>query len=314
MKKYWITFTILFISLIGNVFFVNRMLRNSSNPQNVQNSALQNPFLSPRIFATNQNDILINFVDLRSKLQKYAASTKDSVAVYFEYLPSGVSIGVNDRNAYVLVSLLKTPVVMAVYKKVEGGKINLSDSLTIQQEDLDNKFGKLWQKGAGTQITVKQAILLTLADSDNTAKNALGHLVSNDDILDVFNSLDIPQEVDGTTPVVSPKNYSSVLRCLYLSCYLTKQYSNLLLDDMTKSNFDDKIAKPIPNDIPVAHKIGVHDLGNGDTPVFSDCGIIYLPHRPYILCIMTKTTDDKAKEYMQNISKLIYDYVKKANE
>src|SRR5258706_6197329 len=174
MKKVlWVISIMLFISIALNVFLFQT---KTSLPFSQSKAPIQPPFLSPRIFATNQNDILINFVDLRSKLQKYAASTKDSVAVYFEYLPSGVSIGVNDRNAYVLVSLLKNPVVMAVYKKIESGKINLSDRLTIQQEDLDNKFGKLWQKGAGTQITVKQAILLTLADSDNTAKNALGHL------------------------------------------------------------------------------------------------------------------------------------------
>ncbi len=257
--------------------------------------------------------MLINFVDLRTSLQTYVDNLKDSVGVYFEYLPSGNSIGVNSGNEYILVSLLKLPVVMAVYKKVEQGKVNLNEELTIEKGDLDSQFGTLYQKGAGTKITVKQAILLTLTNSDNTAKNALGHLISNNNILDVFNSLDIPQDTDKNNPVVSPKNYSSILRSLYLSSYLTRPYSNLMLDDMTKSHFNDKIAQPIPNDIPVAHKIGVHEVVN-DVPIYSDCGIVYLPHRPYILCIMTKAPDDKAKEYMQTISKLVYDYVRRAND
>lgn len=282
----------------------------TNNP--VTNNASLYPFLAPRIFAANQNDILINFVNLRNQLTQYANSIKDSIGIYFEYLPSGNSIGINASNEYILVSLLKIPVVMAVYLQVEQGKVNLNDVLTVQQKDLDSQFGTLYQKGSGTKITVKDAILLTLADSDNTAKNVLGHLVSNDDILDVFDSLDIPEDSDQNTPVVSPKNYSSILRSLYLSSYLDRKYSNLLLDDMTKSHFNDQITQPIPNNIKIAHKIGVREVVN-DIPVYSDCGIIYLPHRPYILCIMTKASSDKAKEYMQTISKMIYDYVRMTN-
>src|SRR4051812_43641694 len=77
------------------------------------------PFLSSRIFASNQNDILINFVNLRDELRNYVNGVKDPLGLYFEYLPSGVSIGVNDKQEFILVSLLKVPVVMAVYRNVE---------------------------------------------------------------------------------------------------------------------------------------------------------------------------------------------------
>lgn len=311
MKQVFVVGSIcLLIGVLGG-FFVSREFapKTVSSPKEI---ASLYPFLSPRIFAINQNDILINFVDLRKQLIDYIGSIKDSLGLYFEYLPSGNSIGVNSSNEYIFVSLLKLPVVMAVYKQVEQGHVSIDDTLTIQQDDLDNQFGTLYKSGAGTKITVKDAILKTIADSDNTAKNALGHVITNDDILDVLDSLDIPQDADKNTPVVSPKNYSSILRSLYLSSYLTRKYSNLLLNDMTLSHFNDEIAQPIPNTIKVAHKIGVHEPSS-DTPVYSDCGIVYLPKRPYILCIMTKSPSDKAKEYMQTISKMIYDYVRMAN-
>ena len=82
-------------------------------------------FLSKRIFATNQNDILINFVELREKLRDYIDWYSDiQIGVYFEYLPSGISIGINDRTNFVSASLLKVPIAMGILKEIETGVID----------------------------------------------------------------------------------------------------------------------------------------------------------------------------------------------
>ena len=53
------------------------------------------PLLSPRIFVQNPNDIIINFTDLREELRSVVSEEKSFHAgVYFEYLPTGVSIGI----------------------------------------------------------------------------------------------------------------------------------------------------------------------------------------------------------------------------
>lgn len=273
------------------------------------------PYISQQIFEFNPNDILINFTSLRTTLNDYMTKIPDSVSLYFEYLPSGVSIGINEKQESQLVSLLKVPVVIAVYKNIELGKIHKTNLISLQKEDLDNSFGTLWKQGAGSTITVQEAITQMLVNSDNTAKNVLGHLLTNDDVLNVFNSLDIPLDTQNESPVVSAKNYSSILKSLYFSSYLTAHDSNEILNILTKSHFNDEIAKPIPQTIPVAHKIGVLDIAdNNSTPLYDDCGIIYIPERPYILCIMTKAKQQNALPYMQDLSKIIYTYVSQVNQ
>lgn len=316
MKKYASIFVVILfitcISIAANFY----LLQKISTPQvttQLQMAGIY-PLLSPRIFSEKQNDILINFVKLKQQLDTYTTSVKDPFGVYFEYLPSGVSIGENDTQEFIVVSLLKVPLVMAVYKNIEQGTNRPGDMLTIAKADQDNKFGTLWEKPVGTKISLKNAIRLTLADSDNTAKNVLGDTLTSDDIADVFDYLDLPKDSKGQNIVVSPKDYSSILRSLFLSSYLSKEHSNEILSFLTQSKFTDKLPAGIPTNIPVAHKIGVYDAGDDSPQVYTDCGIVYVPERPYILCMMSQATESKARQYMVGVSRMIYTYVSMANK
>lgn len=271
------------------------------------------PFLSKRIFLENQNDMLINFTPLRQALREYVKKQKEPLGVYFEYLPSGVSIGVNDTVEVNLASLLKVPVVMAVYKQIESGKIKKSNVIEIKEEHLDQRFGEGWKMGEGTKLTVEHAITLALTESDNTASNVLLSSLPDGAIDDVFDSLDIPKDTKGSFHFISPKSYSSILRSLYLSSYLSNVFSNEIITLLTKTKFTNQIPAGVPSTIPVAHKIGVFDLK--DAPkTYSDCGIVYVPNRPYVLCIMTSASEEEATAYMQHISKMVYGYIYAVNK
>lgn len=307
MKK--IVLTLIAGSVCLNLILGIFLYRNPparSNEYEPSNAAFA--FLSPRIFVNNPNDIILNFVPLRESLRDYT-KTLSGFGVYFEYLPSGVSIGINEKQSYVLASLLKTPMVMAAYEEIEKGNWKKDDVFTVEQANLDPFFGDLYKKGAGTKLTVEDAIRLTLVDSDNTAKNVIFTHLPDKAVDDVFDFLDIPKETDGLLPIVTPKNYSSIIRSLYLSSFLEKANSNEILDLLTQSSFNDKLTAKLPKELKVAHKIGVYEKDNPDKSIFTDCGIVYVPKRPYILCLMERDTEKNAQEHMSTVSKIVYDYV-----
>ena len=305
------------VSFLGNIILVTYLIltpQQQTTPaiNKLQDASETYPNLSKRIFSFSQNDIIINFIELRNQLRNYHDSIPDKIGTYFEYLPSGVSIGINEKENFVLASLLKVPLVMAVYKAIDDGTLHHDQILTIRKEDINTGFGDLWKRGVGAQITVDEAIGLTLTKSDNTANALLYYAVQAGSLEEIFDQLDIPKDVQSDEQaLVTPKNYSSILRSLYLSSILQTKDSNAILDLLTQSTFNDKIKAGIPKHVAVAHKIGTYEYGTGKVPTYTDCGIVYVPKRPYILCIMTKTTEEKARIYMRTISRIVYDYVSK---
>lgn len=289
---------------------------------NYKNSHNRYPYLSKRLFAEKPNDVIINFNSLRADLRSYPTDNKIDMGIYFEYMPSGNNIGVNEKEEFFSASLIKVPVVMRAYRLIEVGKLSLSEAVTLDPNDIDKTFGSLWERGAGAKVTIDELIRLSIADSDNTAYNALGRVTDSHTrvgpdtnlIKDVYDYLDLPSDTIGSTYGTTPKNYSSILRSLYLSAYLNFNDSNRLLELMTETSFNKWLPQPLPSDIKVAHKYGVFEGNSKDLTVSSDCGIIYYPQRPYTLCVMIRTDDPLvAEKHIQAVSAKVYNFIKSVN-
>lgn len=311
-----ILIVLLAISCLANGWFVYRSRTerrdDASEPQRqtLEERMRQYPFLSRRILMENPQDIVINFTELRRELRRYVETQGHMTGVYFEYLPSGVSVGINDRENFLFASLLKLPIAMGVYKLIENGTITPDTVVTVKPEHIDKGFGDLWERGPGTTLTVSEAITYSLVKSDNTANQLLLSLISPAILGDVFDALDIPKDVESDKLVVSPKGYSSILRSLYLSSYLHEDNSNALLKILSETDFDAMLPAGINRDIKVAHKIGYHS----DKQIYTDCGIVYVPKRPYILCVMVADQPyDAAVSTVETISKKVYDFVSQVN-
>ena len=62
----------------------------------------------------------------------------------------------------------------------------------------------------------------------------------------------------------------------------------------------------MPKGISVSHKVGF-DATSGDS---HDCGIVFLPNRPYMLCIMSRnTTKDESERVMSAVSRQVYEFM-----
>lgn len=281
------------------------------------------PLLSRRIFMENPNDIVINFMDLRQKLRDYVEAKKEKIGIYFEYLPNGTSIGINEKEDFFRASLVKVPVVMRAYKLIEEGKLKKEDELLVERQHIDPTYGELWKKGVGAGINVKDAIRLILTKSDNTAYEVLNAKVGSEilqeelgeerAVTNVYDYLDIPRREVGVNQYITPKNFSSILKSLYFSAYLSYESSNEILDLMTRSEYKDGIVQGIPEDIKVAHKFGIYTLSEEEFKVHSDCAIVYLPRRNYILCVMLSVSEDDAKGIFRELTKIVFEYVNSIN-
>lgn len=266
--------------------------------------------LAKRIFLSKPNDILVNFEPLRADLRKDLAYYDGKASLYFEYLPTGTSVRIGESEHLVAASLLKVPAVMQLYQLAEQNDLNLDDTITLKEEWLDSDYGDLYKKGAGYTATIRQMAELALEKSDNTALNAVQSVVdehANQKITSAYDALDVDYVDDERTNLsMSARGYASFLKCLYFACYISPDSSQEIMTYLTESTYgeDGRLGKYIPSEVKIAHKIGV--AGN---QVQSDCGIVYVPNRHYILCVMLNEEKGRGGEVIAQISKKVYDYV-----
>ena len=150
--------------------------------------------------------------------------------------------------------------------------------------------------------------------SSNNAAYFLFNYLPKGQIDQVYKDLDLPVlsgTVDSYTMTV--KDYASFLRILYNASYLSRQSSEKALELLSKSTYVDGLVAGVPKNVMVAHKFGERVFGdNYEKRELHDCGVIYYPAHPYLLCVMTQGSDTtKLTKTIADISSHIYSEVVK---
>ncbi|MDO8642441.1 MAG: serine hydrolase [Candidatus Woesearchaeota archaeon] len=227
------------------------------------------------------------------------------VGIFVQDLRTGAWMGINERDAFIPASLLKMPIMIGFLKKVDREQIRLNDTISLISADVDKNSGELYKKPVGTEFTSIEFLKEMILASDNTAKNAVLRQLSDADLNSVFAHVGMPQiENRNTTVYVTPRGYSRFFKALYFSSYLSPKSSELALDVTTDTQREDLLSAGIPVEVQVAHKFGVSDYG------LHDCGVVYYPNNPYIICVMTRDIPFReAKNLITLVSKDVFEYV-----
>jgi beta-lactamase class A len=290
------------VSVLVNIFLLFRLL------QKEKTADLRNkyPLLAPRILTEKPTDTLVNFLPLRMKLREYVAPFGENFTFYFEYLPTGTSIGVNEKLDFTAASLIKVPTVMAYYRQMEKQGFSIEgETIKLEERHIDKGSGTLWTRGIGATITLDEAVRLALIESDNTATYVIADVLDQESFDEVYEGLDIDFVKKDANINISAKSYTSILKALYFSAVLSKEHSQEILSMLSQTRFDDKLVAGIPEGVVVAHKIGIVSYKE----VFHDCGIVYVPSRPYALCMISQAPEVVTQERMKKVSRMVYDYV-----
>lgn len=163
------------------------------------------------------------------------------------------------------------------------------------------------------QYTIEELIKRMIIYSDNLAYNLLNDYIDAQTVINVYNDLGVDISQAQNNPdgnVISVKSYASFLRVLYNSSYLNKDMSEKALKLLSLSRFTQGIVAGVPRDITVAHKFGERQYLATGQKQFHDCGIVYLPQKPYLVCIMTRGQNfNDLIDTIRDISSQIYNSI-----
>lgn len=200
---------------------------------------------------------------------------------------------------------------MSVLKTAEDDPTFLKKELP--HKGPDENEGKLIQSNQhmkiGASYTIEELVVWMIKYSDNNAKSLLLDSFNINILEEIFKEVGVEEPtIERTDNFITVKNYAGFFRILFNASLLNKTSSEKALLILSDLEFKDGLVAGVPGNITVAHKFGERTLSGSIQ--LHDCGIIYYPKQPYLLCVMTRGKDVSALiKVIADISKLVYQEV-----
>lgn len=245
--------------------------------------------------------------ELKKQLKEAIGLNWKNYSILIEDTNSDFEVDISKEEIFTAASINKIPILAALYTKVQTGKINLDDVITLQSEDIqDYGTGSIRYDSPGTTYTIKTLAKLMMQQSDNTAAYILGnHIVGMDTIQQLLIDWKMSQ-TDMTNNKTSNADVALLMKKIYQGNIANVANTKEMLSFFKDGDFDDRIPGDLPKEVEVYHKIGT-EIG-----IMHDVGIIVGPTTKYYIGIMVSdVTDETATTaLMAKVSKIAYDYMK----
>jgi beta-lactamase class A len=242
----------------------------------------------------------LHFERLRGELSGVVARATSlghltHASIYLRDLNSTATLGINETEAFSPASLLKVPVMFMVFKASEQdpGLLDRPVEYSVRAENtLVQNIPPTTSLTLGQRYPMRQLVEQMIVESDNRAMEALGAHFSPGQYVKTYEELGLPSPTpsQGDLPM-TVEQYASFFRVLYNASYLGAESSERALALLARVRFVQGIVAGVPAQVTVAHKFGErrHETPEGRSVTqLHDCGVVYFPGQPYLLCVMTR--------------------------
>ena len=268
--------------------------------------------------------------ELRQTIEKIAADAQTvAVGVAVRDYESSSEFQLNSDRRFHAASTIKVAVLLALFRAIDEGRVQLDDSLHVRNRfhsAADGAPFRLESESDGHpqlyRLVGRTARISELADvmitsSSNLATNLLLDFVSVDHAIDVLrqagvSGVDLKRGVDDEKAFQSGLNNETTaqgmvdLFAVLRGEFLSKTSRDAAIAILLRQRFDSMIPARLPSHVTAAHKTGEISTA------CHDAGIVYLPERqPYVVAILTQVNldTDGRRETVAKISKAVFDFV-----
>ena len=239
------------------------------------------------------------------------------VGVYVQDLDGGFGYGVRADETFFSASIIKVPVMVAVYRKVDQGDLSFSQPVELKEEDWAAGAGWLQWEKAGTKQTVGDLLLLMMTQSDNVATNALIRMVGGrEHVNEVAESLGAEDTllyqkvssergaVPGLDNRTTPRDMATMLQEIADNEAASEKSCGYMIELMQTNELDWWLDAGLPEDVYAANKAGWL------YQVYGDVGIVEHEGRRYTVAILSKhgaATVDEGAAMIEDLSRIAWE-------
>ena len=230
-----------------------------------------------------------------------------AVAVVAHDYDSGREFALDGDRVFHAASTIKVPLLLAIYKLAEEGRLHLDDTLHVRNRFRSLAGDEVFRVAAnrdgdgavhrrvGRSMRVRELARAMITRSSNLATNLLLDHVGIEAVRSVLaeaqiDGIEIARGVEDTRAFaqgisnrVTARGLARLFRLLCDGDFVNDETRGQMLEILHAQEFNSMIPEGLPKDARVAHKTGEIST------VCHDAGIVFLPGRkPYVVAILTE--------------------------
>jgi beta-lactamase class A len=260
---------------------------------------------------------------LTEKLRGLLEGFEGEAGIYVRHLRSGKTVTINADTIFPTASMIKIPITIGVFDKIEKGELKYDsiliyhDSLLYAGEDILGSFK------SGEKISLPKVMMLMITTSDNTASLWCQHLAGTGTAINRW--LEgiglVHTRVNSRTPgreanrskygwgQTTPREMAELVVKIREGKVISARASERIYRNLIRIYWDRESLSQIPPYIQAASKSGALDQSK------SEVVLVNAPHGDYVFCVITKNQadqrwvrDNAGYALLRTVSKTLWQY------
>ena len=245
---------------------------------------------------------------------------------YFLHLDKSIDFGINENKIFPSASLIKIPIMVQIFNRVENDNLNLDILLFYDSSLINYKYkgdDSIARFKENETISINKLLTHMITFSDNHASLWLQIIAGGgtkiNEILDKYNFT--KTKVNSRTlnredqylqygwGQTTQKEMSKLMIEIKNGNIVSKKSSDEMYSHLTRIYWDDEALSQIPNHIQVASKQGAVNKSR------SEVVLVNSPSGDYVFCIITNNQSDESWSFenegfvlIRKISRLLWNY------
>lgn len=262
---------------------------------------------------------------LVNKIRSLTEQSLGTWGIVLEDLDTGEKWVSNGDELFYAASVIKVPIMAAVFSDEERMELALTDQIIQKEEDFVGGSGVLQHLTPGTSLSIKDIVMLMIIQSDNTATNILIDRVGREHIAQTMREVGMEKSTFYNKLMMNnpnPKGFNQItandigrlLKLMATGELVSEKASKQMIAMMKKQQIKDCLPEKLPSPY--------SNFNNGMTPwelahktgwipgTRHDVGIFYVGERKLIATVLSKEEDDLvSKQIFAEIGEAIYHYL-----
>lgn len=262
---------------------------------------------------------------LESSILQIVEEAGGTWGIVIEDLDEDRQWGWNAEETFLAESLIKVPIMAAVFAAVEEKRIHLHNYVCVHKEEMVGGTGILQHLTPGTHMTIHDLLTLMIIQSDNTATNILIDLIGVESIQKTLSDMGMkesefhrkmmiyPAHMERKN-IMSARDASALLRKIATGTFISRHACERMVQILKRQQLCGGLSSMLPSQHPnfiggipswqLASKSGWDDDRQ------HDIGILYVGQKTLTISALSKKGDAlRAKQALGKIGSAVFTYV-----